>query len=244
MSVLALTHWQLYMLRISLRIFLLSLLLIVSGLISCQKNSSSPTTPISQEQITYVAMGASDAVGVGAFPLEDGYVYKIRDDLLSYADRVEFENLGASGERISYYENTELPAAIAHKPDVVTIWAGPNDVGGGVDTAKFEAALERVLAALRQQSSAIIVMANVPDLTVLPFYQLFPDEDVTLARIQAYNEAIARQCAAYGVPLVDLYRGRYAENVEYVSIDGFHPSNTGHAKLAELYLEEILKVLR
>ena len=234
------------MLRVSLRVFLFSLLLSTVGLIGCGKESSSPTTPsvpVSQDQLVYVAMGASDAVGIGAFPFDEGYVYKIRDGLQPYADSIEFENLGASGERISYYESTELPAAIVRAPDVVTIWAGPNDVGGGVDVGRFEAALARIFAALRQQSSAIVVMANVPDLTVLPFYTLFPDEDVTLASIQAYNNAIARQCAAYRIQLVDLYAGRYSENPDYVAIDGFHPSNAGHAKLAELFLEEILKTM-
>ncbi len=225
------------------KIFLLSLLLTTSGVWGCQKDSSSPTTPIPQEQIVYVAMGASDAVGVGAFPLENGYVYKVRDGLQPYAGRVDLDNLGASGERISYIETTELPTAIVRKPDVVTLWAGPNDVGGGVAAVEFEASLGRIFAALRQQSSAIVVMANVPDLTVLPFYQLFPDEDVTPARIQAYNESIARQCAIYGVPFVDLYTDRYAENLEYVAIDGFHPSNAGHAKLAELFLGLILEAM-
>ena len=35
-----------------------------------------------------VAMGASDAVGIGAFPLENGYVYQIRDGLKSRANEV------------------------------------------------------------------------------------------------------------------------------------------------------------
>ena len=225
----------------SVKIFLAVLLVIEFGISGCRQDSSAPTTPGSQELIVYAALGASDAVGVGAFPLDEGYVYKIKDGLQPYANRVELHNLGVSGERIAYLEETELPAAIDRNPGVVTIWAGPNDVGGGVETAKFEASLGRILATLRQQSSAIVVMANVPDLTVLPFYLLFPDEDVTTARILSYNEAIARQCASYGVPLVDLYTDRYAENSAYISIDGFHPSNAGHAKLAELYLEEIVK---
>ena len=45
----------------------------------------------------------------------------------------------------------------------------------------------------------------------------------------------------HAVPLVDLYAGGYAGNWEYVSLDGFHPSNEGHAKIAELYLEILLK---
>ncbi len=214
------------------------------ALAGCHKDSSSPTTPGSaRNRIVYVALGASDAVGIGAFPLENGYVYKIRDGLTTYANTVELYNLGVSGKRIGYIESTELPTAIARQPAVVTIWAGPNDLTGGVDVATFETRLGRVFAQLRQQTSAIVVMANIPDMTVLPRFLLFPDSDVTLERVQAYNAAISRQTATYNIPLVDLYTARYSENIEYISIDGFHPSNAGYAKMAELYLEQILAYL-
>ena len=213
------------------------------GLFGCQNDSSSPTTPAMQDRIVYVALGASDAVGIGAFPLENGYVYKIRDGLEAYANTIELHNLGVSGVRIGYIESTELPTAIARQPDVVTIWAGPNDITGGIDGATFESRLGNVFAQLRQQTSAIIVMANIPDMTVLPRFQLFPDSDVTIERVHAYNAAIVRQTSTYKIPLVDLYTARYSENIEYISLDGFHPSNAGYAKMAELYLELIVKYL-
>jgi lysophospholipase L1-like esterase len=185
-------------------------------------------------------MGASDAVGIGAFPLENGYVYKIRDGLKNRAKEVILYNLGVSGKRISYIEGTELPVAIARQPDLVTIWAGPNDIIHGNTVEEFEVPLKNVLFQLRQQTSAFIILANVPDLTQLPRFLLDPDSDVTTARISAFNTAIARQAAAYNIPLVDLFSGGYASNWEYVSLDGFHPSNKGHAKIAELYLDIIL----
>ncbi len=86
-------------------------------------------------------------------------------------------------------------------------------------------------------------MANVPDLTRLPMFAILPDPDVTADRVNAYNQAIARQVAAYHIPLVDLYAGKYASNWDYVSIDGFHPSNKGHAKIAELYLDILRRSL-
>ncbi len=91
---------------------------------ACSHDGNSPTTPSRRSQLTYVAMGASDAVGIGAFPLDEGYVYKIRDGLSQFADTVELTNLGVSGERIKYIEETALPTAIARDPDVVTLWLG------------------------------------------------------------------------------------------------------------------------
>lgn len=213
------------------------LLAISVSVIGC---GDSPTSP-KRAKIVYVAMGASDAVGIGAFPLENGYVYRIRDGLKKCAQNVYLYNLGVVGKRIDFIEDTELPVAITCNPDVVTIWAGANDIVRGDSAEKFENSLENILSRLRQKTTAVIVIANIPDLTELPSFQSDPDSDVTLENIAAYNTAIARQAAAYNVPVVDLFSGEYASDWEYVSIDGFHPSNEGHAKLAELYLDIILK---
>ncbi len=221
----------------------IALLAFIVGVFGCGDDGDSPTSPTRRARLAYAALGASDAVGIGAFPLDEGYVYQIRDGLAAVADTVELTNLGVSGERIKYIELTELPAAIASAPDVVTIWAGPNDIIHGTDAATFEARLSNVFARLRQETSAVVVMANVPDLTALPRFQLFPDPEVTRERVTAFNDAIARQTAAHNIPLVDLYSGQYAANWDYVSIDGFHPSNDGHAKIAELYLNILLNAL-
>jgi lysophospholipase L1-like esterase len=199
----------------------------------------SPTSP-KRAKIVYVAMGASDAVGIGAFPLENGYVYRIRDGLKKRAQNVYLYNLGVPGIRIGFIEDTELPVAITCKPEVVTIWAGANDIVRGDSAEKFENSLEEIFSKLRQETTAFIIIANIPDLTELPSFQDNPDSDVTPEKIAAYNTAIARQAVAYNVSVVDLLSGEYASDWEYVSIDGFHPSNEGHAKLAELYLDIIL----
>ncbi len=212
-----------------------------SGLSGC--GDDSPTSPQHFERLVYAAMGASDAVGIGAFPLEKGYVYQIRDGVKSRADEVVLYNLGVSGKRIHYIESTELPTAISLQPHIITIWAGPNDLIHGVDVATFEQSLATVFMQLRQSTSARIVLANIPDLTLLPRFLIEPDPDVTVDRVHEFKLALARQAEAYGVPLVDLYAGNYASNWEYVSLDGFHPSNAGHAKIAELYLEILLTLL-
>jgi lysophospholipase L1-like esterase len=191
----------------------------------------------------YVALGASDAVGIGAYPLENGYVYKVRDGLKQRADTVELYNLGVSGKRIGYIEDTELPFCLTRDPNVVTIWAGPNDIIHGTSMEEFETSLANILLQLRQSTTAVVVMANVPDMTQIPRFLLDPDPDVTIQRIAAFNDAIARQTDLHAIPLVDLFSGGYASDWSYVSLDGFHPSNEGHAKIAELYLKIILSLL-
>lgn len=219
-----------------------TVLLVCAGIASLGGCGVSPTSP-GRERLVYVAMGASDAVGIGALPLTDGYVYRIRNELRAYADSVDFYNLGVSGKRMAYIEETELPFALEQSPDVVTLWPGPNDMVAGLSVEDFEASLQRVIQQIREATPAILVLANVPDLTQVPRFLIDPDADVTLQRVNAYNVAIARQAAAYQVPVVDLFGGGYADEWEYVSVDGFHPSNAGHAKIAELFLQRIVPYL-
>jgi acyl-CoA thioesterase-1 len=214
-------------------------LLTCGSLVGC--DSDSPTSL--REQLVYVALGASDAFGVGAIPLNNGYVYKIRDGLRSYAEQVDLYNLGVSGVHINYVEETELPTAISRYPDIVTLWPGPNDVIRGTAVEVFERSLNNILQQLRQQTEAVIVLANIPDMTQVPRFLIDPDKDVTIQRIVAYNDAIRRQAVTFQCPVVDLFEGGYATDWEYVWVDGFHPSNKGHAKLAELYLAEIRNYL-
>lgn len=216
-------------------------ILMIAGLTlllgSC--GDDSPTAP-QYEELTYVALGASDAVGIGAFPLDNGYVYRIRDKLDQHvADEVLLYNLGVSGARADEIAASALPAALAHQPQLVTLWTGPNDLIGGESVEAFQEVLGQILAPLSQQTSALVVVANIPDLTILPRFLLKPDDDVTMERIQAFNQAIALQAAAYNVPVVDLFAKGDTANWDYVSLDGFHPSNDGHQRLAELFLEVI-----
>ncbi len=216
--------------------FILSLVALV-GLFGCGDDSS--TAPQYYEKLAYTAMGASDAVGVGAFPLTEGYVYKIAEGLEQRARDIDLNNLGVSGKRISHLEDTQLPLAISAQPDIITIWAGPNDLIHGTEAETFETSLTAILSQLRTQTSALIVIANVPDLTVLPRFLIDPDSDVTVSRVNAFNLVISRQAELFHVPVVDLYSEGYSSDWEYVSVDGFHPSNKGHEKLAELYLDII-----
>jgi lysophospholipase L1-like esterase len=87
----------------------------------------------------------------------------------------------------------------------VTLWTGPNDVIRGDDPEDFEGDLEDILAQLRDETDAVIVVANIPNLTELPRFRDEPDPDVTEDRIDAFNEAIGRQAGELDVPIVDLH---------------------------------------
>ena len=202
--------------------------------------------PVSGQQIlasavTYVALGASDAVGVGTTqPATQGYVPLIEQQLPQGSHLV---NLGISGIQLHQALTQELPLALTTNPKLITIWLVANDFVGHVPYASYMQDLNTLLQQLRAGTKARIVMANLPDLTLLPaFSQLTTQQKTTMrAQIQHWNAGIATIAAKYHVAIVDLYsqRSLLTSHPEYVSGDGFHPSPAGYAVLAKLFWQEI-----
>jgi lysophospholipase L1-like esterase len=200
-------------------------------------------SPEPPDRVIYLAIGASDAAGVGARPLTRGYVFRIADELDQRTDQVFLTPLTMPGARTEQLDAAlELLLETGIEPNLVTVWTGANDVIQGEDADDFEDALEDMFKRLRDRTDGVIVAANVPDLTQLLRFREDPDDDVTRARIEAFNDAIAEQAEEYDVLLVDLY----AEPVEDHLVsdeDGFHPSDEGHRRIAEEFLEVILPAL-
>jgi acyl-CoA thioesterase-1 len=200
-------------------------------------------SPEPPDRIIYLAIGASDAAGVGATPLTRGYVFRIADELDQRVDQVFLAPLaipGADTEQLDAALELFLESEI--EPKLVTVWTGANDVIRGEDADDFEGELEDMFERLRDRTDGVIVAASIPDLTELPRFREDPDDDVTRERIEEFNEAIAAQAEDYDVLVVDLY----AEPVEDDLVsdeDGFHPNDEGHRRIAEEFLEVILPAL-
>lgn len=198
-------------------------------------SSDSPTDP-GDSLIVYAAMGASDAVGVGASPLSNGYVFRIADDL--GMDRmVDLRNQGEIGAHSFDLVARQLGPALAADPDLVTIWTGSNDVIGGDSVGSFTADLDRILGDLAAQTDAQVFIGDLVDLTRIPRFVANPDPDVTPGRIAAFNNAIAAAAGLHGAHMVPLSSIPLSDDL--FSIDGFHPSNEGHRQIAEAFLAEI-----
>ena len=199
--------------------------------------------PEPPERVMYLAVGASDAAGIGAEPITRGYVFRITNELDERLDAILLANLGVPGANAEQLDGAlELFLESRIEPDLVTVWTGANDVNQGRDADDFADDLEDILDRLRDRTDGVIVAANIPDLTQLPRFRDDPDDDVTQERIEAFNEAVAEQAEDHDVLLVDLY----SEPVEDDLVsdrDGFHPNNDGHREIADRFLEVILPAL-
>jgi len=187
--------------------------------------------------VTYVALGASDAVGVGSdVPGAQGYVPLVAAHL---PEKSHLINLGISGIQLHEALSQELPLALSTSPNLVTIWLVANDFIGGVTYGQYFHDLNFMLQELHKGTHARIVMANLPDLTLLPaFSHETPAQKAQmLVGIQQWNKEIALLAKQYGVALVDLYSqgSQITAHPEYISGDGFHPSPSGYVQLADYF---------
>ena len=198
--------------------------------------SGAPATTAPSSGIKYVAIGASDSVGVGASdPAKGSWPALVASRLP--AGSPAYTNLGVSGSLALQAVTQQLPGAIAQKPSVVTVWLAVNDLNATIEPASFAGSLGQIVDGLVQKTDAMIFVGNVPDLRTVPVYAS-ADKTRLLAGIQAYNDAIAAIAARNParVKVVDLFAGSAAlVSTATVSQDGFHPSDEGYQLIAERF---------
>jgi lysophospholipase L1-like esterase len=133
----------------------------------------------------------------------------------------------------------QLDAALALRPDAVTVVSGGNDALLPLrpDVAAHAAAIDCMLASLRAAlPHARIVTATVPD--PARFLPLRPRSAARVTRaIDAINHATRTSARRHGVRLIDLaahpeagVRGNYAG-------DGYHPSAGASQRAAEAFAQ-------
>ena len=181
--------------------------------------------------ITYVAMGASDAAGVGVEqPSRDGWV-PVLGTLLPPATRVV--NLGIPGIRLREAAIVETGPTIEAKPNLITIWLVVNDILGSVPLAAYRSDLDALLTRLKSETSAEIAIGNVPDSPDNSGYLGLPATQRRTVANQ-WNAAISEIVARHQLTLIDLWtKWPVREHPEYIGPDGLHPTVLGYRVLAE-----------
>ena len=198
--------------------------------------SSAPATATVGPGTKYVAIGASDTVGVGASDPAKGSWPALLAARLP-AGSPPYTNLGVAGSLALQAVSQQLPGAIAQKPTLVSVWLAVNDLNATIEPDSFAGSLGQIVDGLVQRTDATIFVGNVPDLRTVPVYAS-ADKTRLLAGIQAYNDAIAAIAARNParVKVVDLFAGSAAlVSTATVSQDGFHPSDEGYQLIAERF---------
>jgi len=229
-----------------------------SGTASTVKPAIAPKAPL-----TYVAVGASETVGRGADkPETQAWPRVLADKLGEGGRKVTFTGLGFDGATVPEALASSVPKTEKLQSDLVTVWLNANDIIADFSipnrTNNYEQQLGELVHRLRRGGATTVLVANTPALEQLPAYldcldpagtrcllppgvrRLVPKPDGVIAKVDAYNQAIARVAGREGAVLVDLHAASLkaaADGTEatLVSSDGFHPSTAGHAAVAAAF---------
>jgi acyl-CoA thioesterase I len=219
-------------------------------LTACGSQSGSPSrtqqpaihlSPAATPQIptqVFVALGASDAFGIGTDNPKTQAWPVVLAHLLGGGTHLV--DLGIPGAGVPQAARDELPVALSVKPAIITVWLAVNDFDSGVALQTYELQLRDLLKSLVVGTSARIYVGNLPDLTLIPYFA-GRDHQTLVAQVNAWNAGIAAICNEVGVTLVDIFGGwrELADHPEYISSDGFHPSTSGARRLAEIFAAAI-----
>ena len=187
--------------------------------------------------IVYVALGDSTVEGVGATSRSRNYVSRLHERLRRVYPAARVTNLGVGGATSGDVRARQLDRAIELRPHLVTLAIGPNDITTEVPLTAYAQNLETILGRLRRESAAVVVVNLIPDLTVTPRFKGSPHREAVGRLTVAFNEVIERMARSHDAELVDLYAASQREvpsRPELMAADGYHPSDVGYARWAEL----------
>src|SRR5438477_215368 len=130
------------------------------------------------------------AVGVGAAdPANENWASVVHAYM---PEGTRFVRLGRGGITLREANALEVPQAVAARPDIVTLWCCVNDATSGVSLASYLEDLEIALTRLTRDTSATVVLLNLPDITVLTGNATDPEQRaLDQGGVQQWNSAIA-----------------------------------------------------
>jgi acyl-CoA thioesterase I len=193
-------------------------------------------------EVVYVALGDSTVEGVGASSAAANYVGRLGARLRDRYPSARTVNLGVAGATSYDVLEGQVAEAIALRPHLVTLSIGPNDVTAKVPVETYAENLEAILGRLARETDAVIVVNLLPDLAVTPRFRNRGNAPL-LGRLSAeFNEVVASTAKRHGVLVVDLYGASRREvpgHPELLAADGYHPSDLGYARWAELMWDAV-----
>ena len=183
--------------------------------------------------VNYVALGDSTGAGVGAS--NGGYVARLFKRIEQNRPGSKLLNLCVSGATSEDVKLRQLDRGIQAKPTLVTLGIGINDLGHGFSIETAASNIDQIVLRLKNETQARIVISNLPDISHAPAIPR-PLRAEVQQRIEQLNQRISELGAKHGVTVFDIYSSTHeqlAEQPEYFSGDGFHPSDAGYEVWAE-----------
>ena len=186
----------------------------------------------------YVALGDSFTEGVGDPDLRRanevrGWADRVAEALAAQSDEFGYANLAIRGRKLDGILAEQLEPALAMAPDLVTIYAGANDIiRPRVDidalVEKYDAALARLAA-----TGARLLVFTAFDTGHSAIYATIR------GRFALYNELVRASADEHGASVVDFWRMRELRDWRHWDRDRMHLNAAGHQRIAIAVLDRL-----
>jgi lysophospholipase L1-like esterase len=195
----------------------------------------------------FVALGDSVTEGYGMDPVPGvehlPWVERVGRDLAATKPGFEVDNLGRRNLRAAEIRDSQLEPALALRPDLVSIAAGPNDlIAEELDRDQLERDMEPMYARLAETGAFVFTFSFMN----MPGSGLLPDEGAhwLRERMVRLHEAIHALADRYGALYIDLFNDAGSSNPAFFSADLQHGNAAGQAFAAERTLQALDRALR
>lgn len=184
----------------------------------------------------YVALGDSFTEGVGDVDPDRpngvrGWADRVAEALAARTPEFGYANLAIRGRKLEGIVAEQIEPAIALQPDLITIYAGANDIlRPSVDldalVERYDDALGRLAA-----TGATLLVFTAFDPAGSAIYK------PVRGRFATYNELVRWSADRHGAQLVDFWRFREYRDWRLWDGDRMHMSSLGHRRMAAAVLE-------
>jgi acyl-CoA thioesterase-1 len=225
---------------------ILKMLFVTAAVVSLgSPGAASATSAARQSEVAPVlsALGDSTAAGVGA--RSGSYVDRLLARLVKSGRAFRLVNLAESGATTIDVLHDQVVGVPKGQAGLVVLGVGANDLTENVSSEVFGRRFEAIISGIRARTQAPIVVSNLPDISLAT--AVWPAlRPVLAARVDAYNAVIARLARRYDLPVYDLCamtRRTLPDHPEYLSADGFHPSDKGYEAWADGLWQVVQRIL-
>jgi lysophospholipase L1-like esterase len=186
----------------------------------------------------FVALGDSFTEGVGdPDPVRPnglrGWADRVAEVLADDAPDFGYANLAIRGRKLLPILAEQLEPALALEPDLVTVYAGANDIlRPQVDVDALVAAYDDALARLAATGARLVVFTAF-DPGGSATYRLLR------GRFALYNELVREAADRHAATVVDFWRMREYRHWGYWDEDRMHMGPAGHQRMAVAVLDAL-----
>ncbi len=179
----------------------------------------------------YVAIGDSFTEGVGDHdPARPngvrGWADRVAEVLAAHRPDFAYANLAIRGRKLDGILDEQLEPALALAPDLVTVYAGANDImRPAVDLDALLASYDAMIARLRASGAEVLVWTSA-DPGGSATYKLVRE------RFRRYSEGVRAIAARHGARVVDYWHLTEYADWRMWDADRMHMGPAGHQRMA------------